>query len=742
MVVTQGSQSRTYVYDALGRLISETNPESGTTNYTYDTDTTCGTYNGDRVKRVDALNNVTCYQQDALHRNTAVTYPSGPYASTTASKSFVYDSTTFSCPNGSNVKGRLAEAFTGPSSAKITDLAFCYSTRGETTDFYESTPHSGGYYHVTASYWANGMLNTLRGVGLPTLTYGPDGEGRPTTVSASSGVNPVSSTSYNSSGQATDVTFGSLDPAHFGFDSVTGRMTQYKLTINGTATYGNMQWNANGTLKQLAITDPFNGSDAQTCNYGYDDLAWLASTDCGASIWQQNFTYDQFGNITKSVPLSGTGLAFNPGYDPTSNHYTDAATYDGNGNLTNDGTDHQYSWDTDGHPVTLDSLHLIYDALGREVELQNGSANTEFAYGPTGKLALMNGQTQTKAFVPLPGGTQVKYAGGSISTYRLPDWLGSFRVGSNPNRTYSWGLAFAPFGEQYAIKGSAALSFTGEEGTADTVSDEYDFLARKLHSAQGRWLSPDPAGLGAVDPSTPQTWNRYAYVANNPLSFIDPYGLFVGACGSRENRRCNSDPEGDNTGFWMWNPLSLLAGLGTRCTFGDCQVQTIEGADDFLFDYTLGSPDSGNGPANNASDRLTKLLNQLKTCPQGAAMANSLIQMQASGKLVLTNLGGADGSTSFTGTISIDSTYGISAHNLGHEYFHTIQMNTFISAGQAGADANGFPSAGPVMGAVAWTGARDYNALASVFNGTSGFGPLDAEAEAFGQQISSQCRID
>jgi len=61
-------------------------------------------------------------------------------------------------------------------------------------------------------------------------------------------------------------------------------------------------------------------------------------------------------------------------------------------------------------------------------------------------------------------------------------------------------------------------------------------------------------------------------------------------------------------------------------------------------------------------------------------MANSLTQMQNSGKLVLTNLGGADGSTSLMGTISIDSTYGITAHNLAHEYFHTIQMGTFMSA--------------------------------------------------------------
>jgi hypothetical protein len=33
--------------------------------------------------------------------------------------------------------------------------------------------------------------------------------------------------------------------------------------------------------------------------------------------------------------------------------------------------------------------------------------------------------------------------------------------------------------------------------------------------------------------------------------------------------------------------------------------------------------------------------------------------------------------------ISIDRRYGINAHNLGHEYFHTIQMGMFMTAEEA-----------------------------------------------------------
>ena len=50
-------------------------------------------------------------------------------------------------------------------------------------------------------------------------------------------------------------------------------------------------------------------------------------------------------------------------------------------------------------------------------------------------------------------------------------------------------------------------------------------------------LVPDPAGLAAVDLTNPQTWNRYAYVANNPLSNVDPLGL---DCTTASGESCGS----------------------------------------------------------------------------------------------------------------------------------------------------------------------------------------------------------
>ncbi|HLK05227.1 MAG TPA: RHS repeat-associated core domain-containing protein [Candidatus Acidoferrum sp.] len=535
--VTQNAQSgstqtRTYVYDLLGRVTSETNPENGTTTYVYDTDATCGTSSGDLVKKTDAVGNVTCISYDALHRPIKDSYPSGSYAANTPTKNFVYDSATVNGVAMSNAKGRLAEAYTctGTCSTKITDVGFSYTVRGEPSDVYQSTPHSSGYYHVSAQYWANSALKQVSGIpGLPTMTYTPDGEGRPYQVSASSGQNPVTNTAFNAASLVTSVTYGSGDSDSFTYDSNTNRLTQYKFTMGSTpqSLVGNLTWNPNHTLASQNITDPFDAADQQNCSYTHDDLSRLASVNCGASTWQQNFSYDAFGNITKTVPTGGTGNSFQPTYSSSTNRFSSipgcsSLSYDSNGNVLND-CNHVYTWDSAGKSVTVDSVNLTYDALGRMVEQNRSGTYTQIIYGPGGaKLALMNGQTLSKAFIGLPGGGQAVYNSSGILYYGHSDHLGSAKLGSTTSRTVSFAMAYAPFGETYATTGSTDPAFTGQR--QDTVPGIFDFPARQ-YSTQGRWPAPDPSGLASVSLSDPQTLNRYAYVRNNPLTMIDPNGL-------------------------------------------------------------------------------------------------------------------------------------------------------------------------------------------------------------------------
>jgi RHS repeat-associated protein len=213
-------------------------------------------------------------------------------------------------------------------------------------------------------------------------------------------------------------------------------------------------------------------------------------------------------------------------------------------NMTADGT-HTYAWDADGNSITMDSVAVTYDALDRAVEQNRSGSYTEIVYAHSGgKLALMNGQTLLTAFVPLPGQATAVYTASGLDHYRRSDWLGSARLTSSPSQTYLSSTAYTPFGGTYASSGTPDPSFTGQN--SDTVSTDYDFLFRTF-STTGRWPSPDPAGVSATCPKNPQTQNRYTYVENNPLSYVDPLGTqsrpcFFGPCSGNGGGGGTCDP--------------------------------------------------------------------------------------------------------------------------------------------------------------------------------------------------------
>ncbi len=321
-------------------------------------------------------------------------------------------------------------------------------------------------------------------MGLPSWTYTPDGEGRAYTVSASSGQNPLSSTVYNSFGEVTGLSFGSLDSDSFTYDPNTGRMTQYQYNVNGSSLIGNLAWNANGTFEQLAITDPFTASNTQTCNNSYDDLIRLTSNNCG-SAWNQSFSYDAFGNIASSGSLS-----FQPTYNLATNQYSTipgtTPSYDANGNITNDGF-HTYSWDAEGRNAYVTAgVPITYDALGRWVDQYYVQA----IYAPTGfKLATLQALNGYVAHLPLPGGAFARYNYTGLDHYMHPDWLGTIRLDSSVSRVADADMAFSPFGHPYIGAGFDSF-FTGVAETSEEATDLWTFPARNDHPTQAAGFRP------------------------------------------------------------------------------------------------------------------------------------------------------------------------------------------------------------------------------------------------------------
>jgi RHS repeat-associated protein len=80
-----------------------------------------------------------------------------------------------------------------------------------------------------------------------------------------------------------------------------------------------------------------------------------------------------------------------------------------------------------------------------------------------------------------------------------------------------------PYGTLYAHQGAATSpqQFTGQR--LDPSTGLHFYSARYYDSQLGRFISPDPF---VQAPADPQTLNRYSYVRNNPVKYIDPSGYF------------------------------------------------------------------------------------------------------------------------------------------------------------------------------------------------------------------------
>jgi RHS repeat-associated protein len=279
--------------------------------------------------------------------------------------------------------------------------------------------------------------------------------------------------------------------------------------------------------------------------YTYDALGRLLTAGTTGSTaypqWGMSETYDRYGNRSAQTATAGTVPQPSFSINPANNQIT-TFTYDAAGNIigtpppadtytydheecntgyTGGGSTATYTCDGNGMRVEkvvtgTDAVTTVYVRIGGQViaEYDNGAAvdspTREYLYGNK-LLATITGSTSGS------GGTIIYQHGDHLSP----------RFYSDVNGNCVGDQGTFPFGEPWYTNddpncnttASSSWIYTSYERDAESGNDYA--LARSYANTQGRFMSPDPLE-GIV--GDPQSWNRYAYVENDPINLSDPSG--------------------------------------------------------------------------------------------------------------------------------------------------------------------------------------------------------------------------
>lgn len=288
--------------------------------------------------------------------------------------------------------------------------------------------------------------------------------------------------------------------------------------------------------------------------YKYDPLYRLKEakeTTNGGQNWIQNWTYDRYGNRSSFTQnIGGNTTALNPYVDQLRNRFTGSDfIYDKNGNVTRD---------RDG--ITNQLRTFVFNADNKQTEVKDANNVTigQYFYDGEGKRVkeVITATGETTIFVYSAGKLIGEYSTASLPpvgkiNYTTTDHLGSPRVITDQSGQVTSRRDFRPFGEDIpaGIGGRTGDGGQGYSSSNDKVRQKFtgyqkdtetglDFAEVRMYENRfGRFTAVDPL-LASGKSATPQSFNRYVYVVNNPIALSDPSGLDPWWKGNCSNGRC------------------------------------------------------------------------------------------------------------------------------------------------------------------------------------------------------------
>jgi RHS repeat-associated protein len=279
----------------------------------------------------------------------------------------------------------------------------------------------------------------------------------------------------------------------------------------------------------------------------------------------QNYTYvyDRYGNRWQQNALQG-GSSPSVSFNTATNQInTSGYSYDAAGNMANDSFS-AYTFDAEGNIVQVNggsTAQYVYNALNQRVRAVVGSTTTEYVFNAAAqRVSEWNGTTRTITKGKYYLGTKpVAYHANGAAHFEHQDWLGTerMRTAYNYNSGVEGTFASLPFGDGQAISGTDgdANHYATLDHDSETGTDHAQF--RQYSNAQGRWLSPDPYS-GSYSFRNPQSFNRYSYSLNNPITLIDPLGLHTVQLGNCLYDVVSSYVDGNYQGD-DWEPIGCIS---------------------------------------------------------------------------------------------------------------------------------------------------------------------------------------